>query len=217
MSSPRAAARSPRPPRTTSSLRWPAMPVTTTASPTSRRAWWSRCAPRSAPPEIYRSDCTACARRGPDPSPGSGPRCVERPEAPGGGRRSVGRWFGDGGQAGGCGDGEGAVGGHGVGPAGGLVLAAVVGGAQAGQVARGGGPVRPGVHVVQLAICGHAAAAAGKPAAPVPGPGEAVQRGTGVVPDARAGGAQAGATGQVVPAGQRAPPARRAPAVPGPA
>ena len=67
---------------------------------------------------------------------------------------SIGRWGGDGGQAGGGGDGEGAVGGEVVQPAGGLVLAAVVGGAVAGEVGRGGGPVGVAGVVVEFAAAG---------------------------------------------------------------
>src|SRR6478609_7284729 len=103
-----------------------------------------------------------------------------------------------GGQAGRGGDGEGAVGCQVVGPAGGLVLAAVVAGAEAGEVVRGRGPVGPGHGVVELASGGHPPPAAGEPAAAVAGPRVTVESGPGTVGRALAGWAEAGPVGQVV-------------------
>src|SRR5689334_1775521 len=84
-------------------------------------------------------------------------------------------WVGGGGQPGGCGDHERAVGCEVVGAADGLVFAAVVGGAEAGHVARRGAPLGIAPVVVQLAGAGHAVAAAGLAAAPVAGAQEPVQ------------------------------------------
>src|SRR3954467_2731386 len=82
------------------------------------------------------------------------------------------RWPGDPGDAAGCGDREDAVGGHGVAPAGGVGLQPVVPAAQAaeggavGLAAAGGRD-----HVVQIGPAGPVAAA-GMPAAAVPGAAE---------------------------------------------
>src|SRR4051812_15082926 len=141
----------------------------------------------------------------PAPTPGMTSARVSRSRRePGAAKQtapSVGRWVGGGGQAGGSGDGEPAVGVEVVAPAGGLVFAAVVGGAVAGEVGRGGGSVGPAGVAGGVAGGGHGAAAAGEAAAPVGGAQVAVEVGGGAVAVGGRGWAEAGLCGEVVGAG----------------